>query len=203
MRYNTKSNSERKTQSPAAELCTGFIGKGLRNKYRLDKSVWQPYTIGMEKIKNNKHKIAYESLDFAFALMELDKKTRYYGTDVPIFHSEIHVIKAIAEHPCIHVGGLADILGVTKGAASEILKKLERKALVKKEVDELNLSRYSLNLTEKGKKAHNIHMHYHDILNEMVEAELENATEVELEFLLNFFSSMISRIENFDEKIVK
>ncbi|WP_312433508.1 MarR family winged helix-turn-helix transcriptional regulator [Lacrimispora sp.] len=157
----------------------------------------------MEKIKNNKHKIAYESLDLAFALMELDKKTRYFGTDVPIFHSEIHVIKAIAEHPCIHVGGLADILGVTKGAASEILKKLERKALVKKDVDELNLSRYSLSLTEKGKKAHNNHMHYHDILNSMVEDELQNATEVELEFLLNFFPSLINRIENFDENIVK
>lgn len=157
----------------------------------------------MDKIKNNKHKIAYESLDLAFALMELDKKTRYYGTDVPIFHSEIHVIKAVAEHPYIHVGGLADILGVTKGAASEILKKLERKALVKKEVDELNLSRYSLSLTEKGEKAHKNHMHYHDILNGMVEDELQNASEEELEFMLSFFSSMISRIEKFDENIVK
>lgn len=157
----------------------------------------------MEKIKNNKHKIAYESLEMAFALMELDKKTRYYGTDVPIFHSEIHVIKAIAEHPCIHVGGLADILGVTKGAASEILKKLERKALVKKEVDDLNLSRYSLSLTEKGEKAHKNHMHYHDILNGMVEDELQNATEAEQEFLLNFFSTMVNRVENFDENIVE
>lgn len=157
----------------------------------------------MEEIKNNKHKIAYESLDLAFALMELDKKTRYYGTDVPIFHSEIHVIKAIAEHPGIHVGGLADILGVTKGAVSEILKKLERKALIRKEIDDLNLSRYSLSLTEKGEKAHKNHMHYHDILNGMVEDELQNATEAELEFLLNFFSSMINRVQNFDETIVE
>lgn len=80
---------------------------------------------------NDKHEIAYKSLHLALALVDLDKKTRYYGTDVPIFHSEIHVIMAIAEHPGIHVGGLADILGVTKGAVSEILKKLERKALVK------------------------------------------------------------------------
>jgi DNA-binding MarR family transcriptional regulator len=156
----------------------------------------------MEKFKNNKHKIAYDSLDLAFALMELDKKTRYYGTDVPIFHSEIHVIKAIAEHPCIHVGGLADVLGVTKGAVSEILKKLERKALVIKEVDELNLSRYSLSLTEKGKKAHKNHMHYHAILNSIVENELQNTTEAEVEFLSNFFSALISRVENFDENIV-
>jgi DNA-binding MarR family transcriptional regulator len=169
----------------------------------LDKSVWLPYANSMRKIINNKHKIAYKSLDLSFTLMELDKKTRYYGTDVPIFHSEIHVIKALAEHPCIHVGGLADILGVTKGATSEILKKLVRKDLVKKEVDELNLSRYSLSLTEKEKKAHKNHMYYHDILNSMVEDELENATEEELEFLLKFFSSMITRIENFDENIVR
>lgn len=157
----------------------------------------------MEEIKNKKHKIAYESLDLAFALMELDKKTRYYGTDVPIFHSEIHVIQAIAEHPCIHVGGLADILGVTKGAVSEIIKKLERKALIIKEVDELNLSRYLLSLSKKGEKAHKIHMHYHAILNGVVENELQNATESELNFLSSFLLSLISKVENFDENIVK
>jgi DNA-binding MarR family transcriptional regulator len=169
----------------------------------LDKSVWQPYTISMEKTKNNKHEIAYESLELAFALMELDKKTRYYGTDEPIYHSEIHVIKAIAEHPCIHVGGLADILGVTKGAVSEILRKLERKSLVKKEVDELNLSRYLLSLTEKGEKAHKNHMHYHTILNSMVENELENATDSEIKFLSDFLLGLISKVQNFDENIMK
>ncbi len=156
----------------------------------------------METFKNNKHKIAYESLDLAFALMELDKKTRYYGTDVPIFHSEIHVIKAIAEHSCIHVGGLAEILGVTKGAVSEILKKLERKALVKKEVNDLNLSRYLLSLTEKGEKAHKNHMHYHAIINSMVENELQNATEEEIQFLSNFLLALINKVQNFDENII-
>lgn len=157
----------------------------------------------MEKNKNNKHEIAYESLNLAFALMELDKKTRYYGTDVPIFHSEIHVIKAIYEHPSIHVGGLADVLGVTKGAVSEILRKLERKGLVKKEVDELNLSRYLLSLTEKGESAHKNHMHYHAILNSMVEQELQKATEAEMKFLSDFLLALTSRVQNFDENIVK
>lgn len=157
----------------------------------------------MDKVINNKHQIAYNSLYLALALVDLDKKTRYYGTDVPIFHSEIHVIMAIAEHPGIHVGGLAEILGVTKGAVSEILKKLERKALVIKEVDDLNLSRYSLSLTEKGKKAHSNHMYYHSILNSMVEDELQNASVHELEFLSDFLSSLINKVkmfnENFDE----
>ncbi|MGC6174690.1 MarR family winged helix-turn-helix transcriptional regulator [Lacrimispora sp. 38-1] len=157
----------------------------------------------MDKFINDKHKIAYDSLHYASALFELDKKTRYYGTDVPIFHSEIHVIMAIAENPGIHVGGLADILGVTKGAVSEILKKLERKALIIKEVDDLNLSRYSLYLTEKGKKAHSNHLHYHTVLNNMVEEQLEDASEHDLEFLSDFLTSLISKIkvfkDNFEE----
>ena len=111
----------------------------------------------MNKIINTKHQIAYNSLQLALALVDLDQKTRYYGTEDPIFYSEIHIIMAIAEHPGIHVGGLAEILGVTKGAVSEILKKLEKKDLIIKEIDNLNLSRYSLNLTEKGKKAHKNH----------------------------------------------
>lgn len=157
----------------------------------------------MDKFINNKHEIAYNSLNLAVALTDLDKKTRYFGTDVPIFHSEIHIIKVIAENPGIHVGGLAEILGVTKGSVSEILKKLERKDLVIKEIDDLNLSRYSLSLTEKGKKAHNNHMLYHSIVNNMVEDELKNASEHELEFLSNFLSTLIDKVkffnENFDE----
>lgn len=152
----------------------------------------------MDKLTDTKHKIAYDSLHLALALVDLDKKTRYYGTDVPIFYSEIHVIMAIAQNPGIHVGGLADILGVTKGAVSEILKKLERKALVVKEMDQLNLSRCSLDLTEKGRKAHDSHMYYHTVLNTMVENELHNASEKELEFLSGFLSSLMGRIENFN-----
>ncbi|MGL5232236.1 MAG: MarR family winged helix-turn-helix transcriptional regulator [Fusobacteriaceae bacterium] len=153
----------------------------------------------MDKLENNKHKIAYNSLRLALALVDLDKKTRYYGTDTPIFHSEIHVIMAIAENPNIHVGGLADILGVTKGAVSEILKKLEKKDLVKKEIDNLNLSRYLLNLTEKGEKAHSNHNYYHSVLNRIVEDELQGASEEELEFLLTFLSSLINKVSSFSE----
>lgn len=105
---------------------------------------------------------------------------------------------AIAEHPGIHVGGLAEILGVTKGAVSEILKNW-KKDLIIKEIDNLNLSRYSLNLTEKGKKAHKNHMYYHSVLNNMVKAELQNASTPELEFLSTFLSSLIKKVKSFNE----
>ena len=81
----------------------------------------------MNKIINTKHQIAYNSLQLALALVDLDQKTRYYGTRCTYFLFRNTYNNAIAEHPGIHVGGLAEILGVTKGAVSEILKKLEKK----------------------------------------------------------------------------
>lgn len=170
--------------------------------YLFDKSVWLPYTERMDNIKNIKHKIAYDSIKLALAYVELDKKTRYYGTDVPIFYSEIHMIMVIAENPGIHVGGIADLLGITKGSVSEIVKKLEKKALVKKEIDEHNLSRYLLSLTEKGEKAHLNHMSYHTILNGIVEDGLQNATEHDVQFLSQFLSAMMTKLKNFDDGFV-
>ena len=172
-------------------------------KLSIDKSVWVPYTYRMDKVRSIKQKIGYDILSLAMACVELDKKTRYYGTDVPIFHSEIHMIAAIAEHPGIHVGGLAELLGITKGSVSEIIKKLEKKALVDKEIDDHNLSKLSLRLTEKGEKAHSSHMRYHQMLNSMVEDELENASEHDVQFLSQFLTTITSKIQDFKGLIAK
>lgn len=155
----------------------------------------------MDNVREIKQKIGYTLLDLLMTFLELDKQIRAYGTDVPIYHAEIHMISAIANHPSIHVGGLADLLDVTKGSVSEIIKKLEKKALVMKEVDENNLSKLSLYLTEKGKTAHENHMRYHSVLNDMIERELAGASEKEVQFLLHFLAAMTEKTKNFDEYI--
>jgi DNA-binding MarR family transcriptional regulator len=150
-------------------------------------------------MSNDKSKLGYQTLRLTKAYHELDKKTRNYGTDVPIFVSEIHTIEAIAEHPGIHVGGLAELLGITKGSVSEIIRKLEKKALVKKETDEYNLSKLSLRLTEKGEKAHRGHMRYHAMLDRLIETELQSATEDNVRFLSFFLSSLTESMERYSE----
>jgi DNA-binding MarR family transcriptional regulator len=150
-------------------------------------------------MNDDRRKLGYQMLRLTKACYELDKKTRNYGTDVPIFFSEIHIISAIAEHPGIHVSGLAELQGITKGSVSEIIQKLEKKALVKKEADEDNLSKLSLRLTEKGRKAHKGHMRYHAMLDKLVETELQFATEDDIRLLSNFFSSVIESVERCSE----
>ena len=49
-----------------------------------------------------------------------ESKKRTYGTSVPLSRAEIHTIAAVGDHPNINITTLAAVLGITKGAASQI-----------------------------------------------------------------------------------
>ncbi|MDO4539944.1 MAG: MarR family transcriptional regulator [Syntrophomonadaceae bacterium] len=140
--------------------------------------------------------VPYSMLSLAMRYVELNKRIHSYGTDTIIFHSEIHLISAIARNPEIHVKGLAELLGITSASVSEMLSKLLKKGLVRKEVDKDNLARVKLSLTTKGQLAHEEHMRYHDQLNRMVADELADATDEQIAFILEFCAHMCERLNN-------
>ena len=72
-------------------------------------------------------------------------------------------LKHIADHHGITVTELARDYGKTKGAVSQILKKVESKGLVYREVDPENDNRYHLFLTDKGKELDEAHRRYDEI----------------------------------------
>ena len=51
-----------------------------------------------------KKNISYSLLSIIEKFFEIDKKTRFYGTDKPLYHAEIHTIKAIKENKDIGIG---------------------------------------------------------------------------------------------------
>lgn len=138
----------------------------------------------------NREKPSYTFLRLMVEFSEFDKKTRCYGTDTPLYEAEIHTIKAIEENEGIHATGLAEILGVTKGAVSQILNRLEAKGMIVKNVDSKNLSKLSLKLTSKGKTAYLNHQKLHHDYDELFEAALDGATEHDREFLKRFLQSL-------------
>ncbi len=133
-------------------------------------------------------------------ISELDRKTRYYGTDHPLYEAEIHMIKSIKENEGIHVTGLADMLGVTKGAVSQIIMKLEHKDMIIKDTDPRNLSRLVLRLTSKGETAYLQHEKLHQKYDELFYAVLENATEENKAFLKSFLNSLDEQIDIFEKE---
>lgn len=144
---------------------------------------------------NNKLKISYTLLRLGIKLSELDKQASYYGTDKQLFEAEIHMIKAIKESEGIHVTGLAEKLGVTKGAVSQIIMKLQKKGMIVKESDPNNLSRLILRLTPKGEIAHLNHEKLHQEFENLVCNILKDRSDEEKEFLKNFLNSLEEEID--------
>lgn len=148
----------------------------------------------------NRTKLSYTFLRIVTKISELDRKTRYYGTDQPLYEAEIHMIKSIKENEGIHVTGLADMLGVTKGAVSQIIMKLEHKGMIIKDTDPRNLSRLVLRLTSKGETAYLHHEKLHQKFDELFNGTLENATEENKAFLKSFLNSLDEQIDIFEKE---
>lgn len=145
--------------------------------------------------------ISYDFLRVCIEFMELDHHTHFYGTDVKIYPAEVHLISAIAENSGIHVMGLAQMRGVTKGTISQMIRKLEHKGLVEKKVSEENQSKLCLYLTEKGKCAHEHHMLYHKKLDEMFEKELVHMSEEELICIEQFLKNTLEKVKGLEKEL--
>ncbi len=131
----------------------------------------------------------------------IDKAVRNFGTDVPIYNAEIHMISMIAENPGVHIRGLAEEMDISSASVSEIVRKLEKKQLVYKEIDAKNLSRLALFVTKKRKIAHKEHLRYHDIIETMIAQQLNGASPEECAFLSDFLSGLLLKMDDFEEKI--
>ncbi|MCI2000383.1 MAG: MarR family transcriptional regulator [Clostridia bacterium] len=86
-----------------------------------------------------------------------------YGTGETYTAVEVHTLKRIADNSGTTVTELAKEYVKTKGAISQILKKLESKGLIYREVSEDNDNKYHLYLTDKGKELDSVHRAYDKI----------------------------------------
>lgn len=153
--------------------------------------------------KERKKKISYTLLRVISKFDEIDKKSRYYGTDTPLFSAEIHMLTIIKENEGIHVTGIADKLGVTKGAVSQIVNKLNKKGLIKKETDLHNQSKLTLSLTPKGEIAQLNHEEFHNKFDVLIKNILKDASEENIKFLKDFLNSFEDQLSNFESEFDK
>ena len=137
-----------------------------------------------------KNHICFALLSLVNQFYKLERQCRNFGTDVEIHLAEIQMIMTIHNAQGIHVNGLAEKLGITKGSVSEMLRKLERKGLVRKEKDPLKMTRLNIYLTDKGLLAHQNHICFHQKLDNLVlEAAAEHSPE-----MLGSFTSLLNDI---------
>lgn len=96
---------------------------------------------------------------------ENQKSPRNYGIAELLYPAEIHMVMNIGDHPGIHMAELARIAGVTRGAVSQLVTKLENKGLVVKKTDPQNNLKTLPMLTTKGKIAYYAHEQHHEEIN--------------------------------------
>lgn len=71
-----------------------------------------------------------------------------------LYHSERHMLDRVGDNPDMNITDLARASGVTKGAISQIVKKLETKGIIRRYKKASNDKEVFIELTEAGKDAY-------------------------------------------------
>lgn len=79
----------------------------------------------------------------------INRKPKDYGTGDLLFFTEIHTIAMVGSNREINMTRLADLMGVTRGAISQTIRKLVAKDLIIK-LNTTNRKEINLRLSEKG-----------------------------------------------------
>jgi DNA-binding MarR family transcriptional regulator len=79
----------------------------------------------------------------------IGRKPKDYGTGDLLYFTEIHTITMVGKNKEVNMTQLADMMGVTKGAISQTIRKLVSKNFITKSND-INRKEINLSLSEKG-----------------------------------------------------
>lgn len=129
-------------------------------------------------------------MNVAAGWMERDAQSRRFGTDTLLYHSEIHLLAFLKDHPGLHAAQIARLLGLTRGAVSQTLARLVTKGFVVKQRDPENCRRIRLTLTEKGLTACKNHETLHRRNEQLISEILKDADESRLAFLRDFLEQL-------------
>lgn len=127
----------------------------------------------MEK-QYDAQKISRCLLDTVEQFNKYDRRSRTFGTDHELFIAEIHLIDFIGSNESYCISDIAKSIRVTKGAVSQMVKKLEEKGYLMKAADSGNKARVIVRLTQKGQKAFEEHRRYHKELDGKVFDVVQN-----------------------------
>jgi DNA-binding MarR family transcriptional regulator len=86
-------------------------------------------------------------------LIFLEKRSVFQLGSLKLHPSEIHLMKVVRERPDLNAGEIAQRLGVSNGAVSQTLARLERKGVITKVKDPSLKNRVTAVFTESGRLA--------------------------------------------------
>ena len=117
-----------------------------------------------------------------------------YGSH-ELFRAEVHILEIIAKNRGITATEITKRMDVTKGAISQIIIKLLKKKLIKKEPRTDDLKIQELFLTPEGESVIKFHTKHERILLVSLEKELESLDGKQIDIFSNIVNKLADHID--------
>jgi DNA-binding MarR family transcriptional regulator len=127
-----------------------------------------------------------------------EKKKIFKFEGVSLYPSEVHLMLVIKNDIDTNATEIAKQLGLTKGAVSQTLLRLEKKGMLLKTKDPYNKNELTLSLTALGEKAYELCQSSQASFIEAHESYLAKLDSKEKEVILNFLLHMEKAIDDLD-----
>ena len=111
-----------------------------------------------------------------------------YDTEASFYHSERHLLDVFGEHPELNITDLAQRVGVTKGAISQAVAKLERKGAVERYKGSGDEKQVLIRLTQLGQTITARHHQVNEQTIDQLCSVIEARSEEQVEFLCEMFA---------------
>jgi DNA-binding MarR family transcriptional regulator len=117
----------------------------------------------------------------------LEKIPVKVGEKHDLYHSERHFLDKFGDHPGVNITEFARAVGITKGAVSQVVKKLETKGLVRRFKGSGNDKEVFIELTRAGRDIYVRHKKTNeDTIKPLIE-KLRQYPDDKVEFLISMF----------------
>lgn len=144
----------------------------------------------MEISKNEFESVIQLFLKVVNRYIATEKKPCDYNVGCLLYRSEIHTIDAIGKNNRINITELANYLGITKSAVSQMVNKLIKKDMVVKTILSKSDTEVALALTEKGAKVYHGHNEYHRKLYQYVDRMLSQVPKSDIEIFKDIMNQL-------------
>lgn len=149
---------------------------------------------------NNLQVLIEQFMRITSTINELHSSQISFNCGVPLTLGEIHLIECIGKHEGMNVTEIAKILGNTRGAVSQMAKKLENKGLIDKKMKEDNNKEILLTLSKVGNEIFIEHEKFHDSLYGEVLSSLDGATQENIDIIKNILNTIEKHTYEYKKK---
>jgi DNA-binding MarR family transcriptional regulator len=148
----------------------------------------------LNNVSRNGHDTAEEFMDILMRLFtkaaQIEQDPVDTGDGVLLYTSEVHLIDMAGRFPEESMSALASHLGITKGAVSQTVKKLEKKGYLERVSREGDNKTVLIRLTDSGIRAFSWHRAYHAVVNDRIAREIAGHTRNDKKNIREIFCQM-------------